>query len=59
MIGAIEIANETVADEVFIPLIDGNLIKFDRGGIVEVIFIIVINNLMSDNLIQRERLAVP
>lgn len=30
MIGAIEFANETVSDEVFIPLIDGSLIKFDK-----------------------------
>jgi hypothetical protein len=41
MIGAIEFANETTADEVFIPLIDGSLIKFDKQGTVEVSILIV------------------
>ena len=56
MIGAIEFANETVADEVFIPLMDGSLIKFDKSGTVEVS--ISQFNLMSDNCIQRERLEI-
>lgn len=37
MIGAIELTNETVAKEVFVPLVDGSLIKIDEQGLLEVI----------------------
>lgn len=36
MIGSIEHDNTTILDDVFIPLIDGSLIRLDKNGFLEV-----------------------
>jgi hypothetical protein len=36
MIGSYEFENKTVEDDIFIPLIDGSLIRFDKAGFLEV-----------------------
>ena len=36
MIGSFEFDNQTIGDNIFIPLIDGSLIRFDKDGYLEV-----------------------
>ena len=36
MIGSFEYDNQKVSDNIFIPLIDGDLIRFDKEGFLEV-----------------------
>ena len=36
MIGSFEFDNQRVSDNIFIPLIDGDLIRFDKEGYLEV-----------------------
>lgn len=36
MIGSFEYDNQKIGDNIFIPLIDGNLIRFDKEGFLEV-----------------------
>ena len=44
MIGSFEFDNQTIGDNIFIPLIDGSLIRFDKDGYLEVrIFISYFN----------------
>lgn len=38
MIGSFEFDNQTISDNIFIPLIDGSLIRFDKEGYLEVSF---------------------
>lgn len=36
MIGSFEYDKQKIGDNIFIPLIDGNLIRFDKEGFLEV-----------------------
>ena len=40
MIGSYEYENQTINDDIFIPLIDGSLIRFDKEGYLEVCYFI-------------------
>ena len=44
MIGSFEFDNQTIGDNIFIPLIDGSLIRFDKDGYLEVRIIISYSN---------------
>lgn len=57
MIGSFEYDNQRVSDNIFIPLIDGNLIKFDKEGFLEVRKQPLITNDVEDS-IQRKRLGL-
>jgi hypothetical protein len=57
MIGSFEYDNQKVSDNIFIPLIDGNLIRFDKEGFLEVREHHLITHDVEDS-IQRQRLGL-
>jgi hypothetical protein len=60
MIGSFEYDNnqKEVSDNIFIPLIDGNLIKFDKEGYLEVRELLPLMTRDVEDPVQRQRLGV-
>ena len=57
MIGSFEYDNQKVSDNIFIPLIDGDLIRFDKEGFLEVRVEPLITHYVEDS-VQRQRLGL-
>ena len=57
MIGSFEYDNQKVSDNIFIPLIDGNLIRLDKEGFLEVRVEPLITLDVEDS-VQRQRLGL-
>ena len=55
MIGSFEYDNQKVSDNIFIPLIDGDLIRFDKEGFLEVRELITHD---VEDSVQRQRLGL-
>ena len=59
MIGSFEYDNQKeFSDNIFIPLIDGNLIKFDKEGFLEVRELLPLMTCDVEDPVQRQRLGV-